>query len=601
MDLLSNMLTTLRVDASIFLHASFCKQWVVDINAFDVATFHLISRGDCWLHLPAGIDAAPAPIPLHERDLLVLPNNAYHLITYSPDPPGDDVPRNAPADVVSGPSATLICGTVKFSQSYWNPLVEALPEYVILPTADSQNTTLGNAIEALISECERSEAGSEVIINRLSDILFIEVLRSYITRGRGGSYLLAITDPKLNRSLAAFHDDPGRSWSVQDLADTANMSRSAFAERFQKVVGTTPMSYVGRWRMHFAHSQLLESDDSIADIAESCGYLSEEAFAKAFRKEFGSSPASVRRRDSARDMIGQVSVGGGAGGSTKIMYNPHEANQLRLNDAVTFIDVRDAQRYDRGHINGAVNVPELFSLLSTTTAEGLNDMQARLHAQFANAGVTPDKTVIFYEDNLASRYGASCRAYFQLLLFGHPNLGVLDGGFECWQQEGYPTQEQAVHPDRSNLTHLPLRRDELATVDDVMHALDHPDIKLLDNRDKAEWLGIDCAPLEYYADDFLPRKGRIPGARWIEWRNFMETIDGVTRFKSPEQIRALCAQAGLYPDDEIIVYCFKGARSSNTWLAMKLAGFKHVRNYYGSWNEWARNAALPAMSVRLLG
>jgi thiosulfate/3-mercaptopyruvate sulfurtransferase len=81
----------------------------------------------------------------------------------------------------------------------------------------------------------------------------------------------------------------------------------------------------------------------------------------------------------------------------------------------------------------------------------------------------------------------------------------------------------------------------------------------------------------------------------------MESVDGTTRFKSPEEMRSLCAQVGLYPDDDIIVYCFKGARSSNTWLAMKLAGFKHVRNYYGSWNEWARNASLPAMSVRLLG
>ena len=96
MDLLSNMLTTLRVDASIFLHASFCKEWVVDINAYDVATFHLISSGDCWLHLPSGIDGAATPIPLHEGDLLVLPNNAYHLITYSSEPPDDRAPRNTP-------------------------------------------------------------------------------------------------------------------------------------------------------------------------------------------------------------------------------------------------------------------------------------------------------------------------------------------------------------------------------------------------------------------------------------------------------------------------------------------------------------------------
>ena len=597
------MLTPLRVDASIFLHASFCEQWVVDVNAFDVATFHLISRGDCWLHLPSGVDGASAPIPLHERDLLVLPNNAYHLITYSPDPPREEIPRNTPAETVSGPSATLICGTVTFSQNYWNPLVEALPEYVILPTADSENTTLGNAIDALINECERSEAGSEVIINRLSDILFIEVLRSYITRQRGDAYLLAITDPKLSRALAAFHDDPGKAWSVQDLAEAAYMSRSVFAERFQKLVGTTPMSYVAWWRMHLGHNKLLDSDDPIIEIAESCGYQSEEAFAKAFRKEFGASPRSVRRRDTATDLPRELSLVGSGGGSTKIMYSPLEANQLRLRDSLIFIDVRDRERYKRGHISGAVNIPEVFSLLSMTTTAGLKEMQTRLSAQFADAGVVPNKTIVFYEDNLASCYGASCRGYFQLSLFGHPNLGVLDGGLERWQREGYPVDQITAMPQRSTLQELPFRRDDLATIDDVMHALDHPEIKLLDNRDKEEWLGITSAPAEYYADDFLRRKGRIPGARWIEWRNFMESADGHghVHFKSPEEIRALCAQVGLYPNDEIIVYCFKGARSSNAWLAMKLAGFKHVRNYYGSWNEWVSNPALPAMSVRLLG
>jgi thiosulfate/3-mercaptopyruvate sulfurtransferase len=594
------MLTTLRVDASIFLHASFCQDWVIDINAFDVATFHLISRGDCWLHLPEGVGGA-APVPLHEGDLLVLPHNAYHLITHSPEPPAEQTPRNTPATELSGPSATLICGTVAFSQNYWNPLIEALPEYVILPTADSTQTTLGNAIEALINECERGEAGSEVIINRLSDILFIEVLRSYITKQRGDRYLLAITDPKLSRSLEAFHEEPGDAWSVQELAERANMSRSAFAERFQKLVGVAPMSYVTRWRMHFAHNRLLETDESIGDIAESCGYLSEGSFTKAFRKEFGVSPRAVRRRDSTGEVSSELTVGSGSGTSTKVMYSPLEANQLRLGDAALFVDVRDAERYQRGHISGAVNIPEVFSLLSMTTAAGLKDMQTRLYAQFTDAGITPDKTILFYEDNLASCYGASCRGYFQLSLFGHPNLGLLDGGLERWQAEGYPVDTHTPDRIRSILPDLPLRREALATIDDVMHALEHPEIKLLDNRDREEWLGITSSPSEFYADDFLPRRGRIPGARWIEWRSFMETSDGYTHFKSAEQIRALCAQAGLYPDDDIIVYCFKGARSSNTWLAMKLAGFKHVRNYYGSWNEWSRNAALPAMSVRLMG
>jgi thiosulfate/3-mercaptopyruvate sulfurtransferase len=594
MDLLSNMLATLRLDASIFLHATFCREWVIDIGDIDVATFHLVSHGDCWLHLPHANSVA-----LHEGDLVVLPHNATHMITNSPQAPRPETPRNSPAEVVSGPSVTLICGTVKFSQNYWNPLVEALPEYVILPTNDSNGTTLSKAIEALINECERNETGGEVIIDRLADILFIEVLRSYVKREHASSYLVAVTDSRLSRALIEFHDDPGREWSVQNLADAAHMSRSAFAERFQKFVGVSPMHYVTRWRMQVAHSQLTESAQAIGEIARSCGYASEESFNKAFRKEFGVGPGGVRRRESLNDIV-LMPVSGSDGTSSKILYSPLEANRLRMNNAVAFIDVRDAQSYAQGHIAGAVNIPDLFFALSLTTPEGLAEMQARLVPQLMNAGIGRDKPVIVYEDNLDTRYGASCRGYFQLSLFGHANAGILDGGLDQWKADGFPVDVTPVAPRRSNFD-VSIRRESLATIDDVIMSLEHPEIKLLDNRDEEEWLGITSSPAEYYSADFVPRKGRIPGARWIEWHNFMEVVDGISHFKSPEQVRATCAQAGLYPDDDIIVYCFKGARSSNSWVALKLAGFKHVRNYYGSWNEWSRNASLPVVSVQLVG
>jgi thiosulfate/3-mercaptopyruvate sulfurtransferase len=124
----------------------------------------------------------------------------------------------------------------------------------------------------------------------------------------------------------------------------------------------------------------------------------------------------------------------------------------------------------------------------------------------------------------------------------------------------------------------------------MVEALANPSIKILDNRDADEWRGESSSP---YGIDFAPRKGRLPGARWIEWYKFMEDRDGIPHFKSPEKTRALCAQAGLYPEDNIIVYCFKGARASNTYIALKIAGFDKVRNYYGSWNEWSRDPELP--------
>ena len=594
MDLISNMLSTLRLNASIFLHSTFCKEWVIDIGEFNVGTFHLISHGNCWLHLPHG-----KPVALHERDLVVLPHNAPHIVTNSPEAAKPETPRNTPAEVICGPSVTLICGTVTFSQNYWNPLVEALPEYVIMSTLDSRDTTLGKVIEAMINECECKDAGSEAIIDRLADILFIEVLRAYVKKDHSGSFLVAISDPKISRALVEFHAEPGKNWDVQTLAGIACLSRSAFSERFQNLVGTSPMHYITRWRMQYGHSKLTESMESIGDIANSCGYHSEESFSKAFRKEFGTSPNAVRRREAANEMSTMITVSGDSSDASKMLYSPLEANQLRNNNAVVFIDVRDAENYAKGHISGAVNIPELFYSLSMTTPEGLQEMQDTLVPLFRKAGISRDKTVIVYEDNLGTRYGSSCRGYFQLTFFGHPNVGILDGGLDQWIMEGFPVDSNPVKPARSEFN-SDLKRGSLATLDDIIMSLDHPDIKLLDNRDKEEWLGMTSSPSDY-PSDFLPRMGRIPGARWIDWNNFLENTDKIKHFKSPEQVRAICAQAGLYPDDDIIIYCFKGARASNTYIALKLAGFKHVRNYYGSWNEWSRNASLPVMAVKLIG
>ena len=141
-----------------------------------------------------------------------------------------------------------------------------------------------------------------------------------------------------------------------------------------------------------------------------------------------------------------------------------------------------------------------------------------------------------------------------------------------------------------------MQKNFLATLGDMITAVDNPKVKLLDNRDEDEWRGISSSP---YGVDFAPRKGRIPGARWIEWYQFMDSSQEIPHFKSAEEIRAICAQVGLDINDDIIIYCFKGARAANTYIALKLAGFKHVRNYYGSWNEWSRHLDLPIDDEKL--
>lgn len=276
--------------------------------------------------------------------------------------------------------------------------------------------------------------------------------------------------------------------------------------------------------------------------------------------------------------------------SNKALYSPKEAHQKLSNGTAILIDVRDAEHFENGHISGAVNIPEMFTTLSMTTPEGLQEMQGIFTPLFRGAGIRHDQTVIVYEDCLNTRYGGSCRGYFQLCLFGHSDAGILEGGLSQWVQEGLPVTSDPTQTTASDFEPC-IQHDFLAALDDMINAIENNSgVKLLDNRDEDEWRGISSSP---YGVDFAPRKGRIPGAHWVEWYKFMDTNQQIPHFKSAEEVRALCAEVGLNVNDDIIIYCFKGARAANTYIALKMAGFNKIRNYYGSWNEWSRHPELP--------
>ena len=274
---------------------------------------------------------------------------------------------------------------------------------------------------------------------------------------------------------------------------------------------------------------------------------------------------------------------------SKILYSPEEVKDLIFQGNTVIVDIREEEDYKKSHIPGAVSIPDIFFYLAKTTDEGLKELHEKFQSLFSAAGITHDKKVIIYEDAFDKRYGASCRGYWFLTYLGHPDTGILDGGFSAWNESGLEVEDKIPTPEPSNFK-LKVHPEILATKNEVLTSLSDPSVKLLDNRDREEWIGKSSSP---YGVDFAPRKGRLPGARWIEWYNFMEREEGLPYFKSPEKVRSLCAEYGLYPDDDIIIYCFKGARVSNTFVAMQLAGFKHLRNYLGSWNEWSRDDTLP--------
>lgn len=273
----------------------------------------------------------------------------------------------------------------------------------------------------------------------------------------------------------------------------------------------------------------------------------------------------------------------------QVLYQPSEIKALQAEGSVILFDVRDEADYRAGHIAGAVNVPQVFYHLCRSTPDGIADMHATFRRIFADAGMTNDTLAIFYEDYLQTRYGGSCRGFWLLNYLGHTKTGILYAGLISWTNEGnrLVTEPTTIRPGHFSIDPQPHL---IATKDDVLAAIGNKRVILLDNRDKEEWLGLSSSP---YGVDFVPRKGRIPGAQWIEWYEFMDLTKPIPPFKQPEEVRQLCAAQGLYPDDDIIIYCFKGSRASNTYIALKKAGFKKVRNYFASWNEWAYYPELP--------
>ena len=275
--------------------------------------------------------------------------------------------------------------------------------------------------------------------------------------------------------------------------------------------------------------------------------------------------------------------------SEKVLYTPAELDAIMGPGAVV-IDTRAPEMFAAGHIEGAVNINEIFTYLSTSTPEGLAEMRQKFADAFGAAGVSGDETVVFYEESMASGFGQSFRGYFLLSWLGYEKAGVLHGGMAAWKAAGMPVTAEASAPAPATFPLSDAGAHMLVDRDGMLAAVKDPSIVKLDVRDVDEWIGVSSSP---YGPDFCPRKGRIPGSVWIEWYRLMKPTPAGPMFKSGPEILAECHTVGITPASSVYLFCFKGARASNTLVALREAGVTDVRMYFGSWNEWSRDESLP--------
>jgi AraC-like DNA-binding protein len=314
-DALSDVLRVVRLSGAVFLEAEFTAPWCIsgriapeDCSPYlaaprHVIAFHFVASG-CMQLRTEGADAIEVRAG---ETILLLHNDTHHFgsdLTLAPVPAGEIVQpgrRGELARIVhggGGAATRLVCGFLGTDMPF-NPLMAALPKLLKL---DLRTTPAGSWIESSFrfaaSEISAGRLGSTTVIAKLSELLFVEAVSRFVdslsAEHRG--WLAGLRDPHIGRSLALLHARPGEKWTAVTLAQEVGMSRSVFAERFTALVGQPPMQYLALWRMHMAAQRLREGGGGVATIGFEIGYESEAAFSRAFKRQFGASPAAWRRQ-----------------------------------------------------------------------------------------------------------------------------------------------------------------------------------------------------------------------------------------------------------------------------------------------------------------
>jgi AraC-like DNA-binding protein len=309
-DVLSSVLRSVRLSGSVQFCFMPTGRWQTDAapslagltaRPSGVMPFHIVAAGACWLKL------GDQRLDLVAGDVVAFPFGAGHQLGAGEDgrlvTPVRDLPPKPWADVPvlrygDGEDAVrLLCGYLEFGAVNFQPLRGALPDLIHVRTAaDPDLGWLGATLAQIVAEVDRPRAGGASVLERLTEITFIELLRRHVAAAPAGSagWLAAMRDPALARCLGLIHAEPMRDWSVSALAAGAGLSRSALAERFETVLATSPMRYVRSWRLCLAGVALSTSDRPVALIAYEAGYGAEAAFNRAFSRAHGMPPAAWR-------------------------------------------------------------------------------------------------------------------------------------------------------------------------------------------------------------------------------------------------------------------------------------------------------------------
>lgn len=276
LEVLSDILQAMRVEGSVYFCDMLEAPWVKDFSATTTASFHLVRRGECRVHTEEGPDF------LGPGDLIFLSAGVDHqLSSYSA---GGEKNREIPGTM-------LLCGYCEFDESIVNPLLRLFPRMTIIRSEElTKHSWLRGTLDQLGTEYLSQSPGAELVVNKLTEVVLIELIRINFGREKQSPFLNALGDKAISKALALLHSKPEQAWTLDLLASEVALSRAAFARRFKNLIGQGMFQYLTELRVQKAKELLLSTQLPVADIAQRMGYESDISFVKTFKKYCGMTP-----------------------------------------------------------------------------------------------------------------------------------------------------------------------------------------------------------------------------------------------------------------------------------------------------------------------
>ena len=318
-DILSAVLREVRLTGAIFFDVEATSPWVAEAPASQaiaplvmpdsehVIEYHVITGGGAWASL---VDCDEKPVFLEPGSIIMFPHGDPHVLSSEPgmraepnyeifEQPEELSPPYYVQNFGGGAEkTTMICGFLGCDLLPFNPVVQALPRMIHLANGYTNENWLSVLIEGIMKETREHRAGKDNILSRLSELIFIEVLRSHIENLSPGTngWLAALADRHVGKVIRLFHTHPASPWTLEELAREVGLSRTVLVNRFRDHLGVPPITYLCNWRMQLAAGRLSSGATTIASIAEEVGYESEAAFSRTFKRSTGVSPGAWRSK-----------------------------------------------------------------------------------------------------------------------------------------------------------------------------------------------------------------------------------------------------------------------------------------------------------------